>query len=634
MVYRTHTCWDLNEKNIWEEVIISGWVNSSRDHGWVIFIDLRDRYWICQIKADPATTDPKLMEIAKKIKDEYVIKVRWKVVRRPEGTENPDIPTWMIEIVPEEIEILSEAEHPPFEVAKEHPVWEEIRMKYRYIDLRRPKMKENIIQRHKILHNIFNFLSDKWFLHIETPYLIKNTPEWAREYIVPSRFYPGQAYVLPQSPQQLKQILMVAWMDKYFQIAKCFRDEDLRWDRQPEFTQIDLEMSFVNAEDVINVVEEMLKNVVKELYPNKKLKFDPFLRMTWEEAMNKYWSDKPELRVEWLELIDVSDIAEQSDLKVFKDIVEKGWVVKWLLVDKIFTRWEIDKLTKLLQEKWAKWLAYIIFEWWEAKSPILKFFSDDLKLKLFSHLADKEYSNLEEALKGLEWKTAFFQATSWLEANELLGYLRNLLIKQLELTKWKEDELAFVWVTDFPMFEWDEELWELGAMHHPFTKPKKEYEQFLIDLWKQIKEFRESGWKIKDFWRKNPDLLKKVLEVKADAYDIALNWYEIGWWSIRITNPQLQEAIFEILWLDEKQIEERFGHMLEAFKYWAPPHWGLAIWFDRFVMILQNEPNIRQVIAFPKTQKWEDLMLRTPSKVDEQLLDELWLVVKDLEDEK
>ncbi len=629
MSYRTHTCWELSEKDLNKDVVLSGWVNSTRDHGGVIFIDLRDRYWITQIKADPATTDPKIMEIAKKAKDEYVLQVKWKVVRRPKGTENPSIPTWMIEVVPEEITILSEAEHPPFEIAKEHPVWEEIRMKYRYIDLRRNWMKENIIQRHRILHNIFNFLSEEGFLHIETPYLIKNTPEGAREFIVPSRHYPGQAYVLPQSPQQLKQILMVAWFDKYFQIAKCFRDEDLRWDRQPEFTQIDLEMSFVDADDVMNVVEKMLINAVEQLYPNKTILQKPFPKLSWEEAMNSYGSDKPELRIDKLKLVDISDIASKSDLKVFKDIVESWGVVKGILVDKVFTRWEIDKFTKLLQEKGAKWLAYIIFENWEAKSPILKFFSDELKLQLFSRLVWKEFNNLEEALKELEWKTAFFQATDWLAANELLGYLRDILIKQLELTKGKENELAFAWITDFPMFEWDEELGELGAMHHPFTKPKKQYEKFLKQVWKQIKEFRQSWGKIKDFWRKNPDILKKLLEVKADAYDIVLNWYEIGGGSIRITDPDLQEAIFEILWLTEQQIQERFGHMLEAFKYGAPPHWGLAIGFDRFVMILQNQPNIRQVIAFPKTQKWEDLMLRTPSKVDKDLLNELGLEIKE-----
>ena len=626
MVYRTHTLDQIDEKLIGQEVIVSGWVNSTRDHWGVIFVDLRDRYWKVQIKADPQTTPENIMNIFKKLKDEYVIKVRWKVIERPAWTENPEIKSWKVEIIPEEIEILSEAEHPPFEVAKQHPVGEDIRMKYRYIDLRRESMKDNIIQRHKILHRIFNFLSDKWFLHIETPYLIKNTPEGAREFVVPSRFYPWQGYVLPQSPQQLKQILMVAWFDKYFQIARCFRDEDLRWDRQPEFTQIDLEMSFVNANDVMKITEDMLLDVVENLYSDKEIVEKPFPRYSREEVMNKWGSDKPELRYQGMKLVDVSDIAAQSDLKVFKNIVEEGGVVKGMLVDKVFTRSQIDKLTKLAQEKWAKWLAYIVFEGSQAKSPILKFFNEDLQLKLFSRLAWKEYSSLEEALSDLEWKTAFFQATDWHQAVEILGFLRNRLIKDLDLLKWKENQLFFLWVTDFPMFEFDEETGEIGAMHHPFTKPKDEYIDFIKQIWKQIIDFRKQTWKsAKEFFRKNPDILKKLLEVKADAYDIVLNGYEIWGGSIRITDPELQKAIFEILGLTEEQIQERFGHMIEAFKYGVPPHWWLAIWFDRLVMILQNEPNIRQVIAFPKTQKWEDLMLKTPSKIDEELLKELGL---------
>lgn len=631
-IFRTHSLDEIDESLLGQEVVVSGWVNSIRDHWWVIFIDLRDRFWKVQIKADPKTVPEEIMNIIKKIKDEYVIKVRWKVVKRPEWTENPDIKSWKVEILPEYVEILSEAEHPPFEIAKEHPVWEEIRMKYRYLDLRRESMKKNIIQRHKILHKIFNFLSNKWFLHIETPYLIKNTPEWAREFIVPSRFSPGKGYVLPQSPQQLKQILMVAGFDKYFQIARCFRDEDLRWDRQPEFTQIDIEMSFVNSDDVMKITEDMLLDVVENLYPEKQIVKKPFPRFAWKDIMDKYWSDKPELRYQWMQIVDVSDIAVRSDLNVFKNIVNDWWVVKWILVDANFTRSQIDKFTKLVQEKWAKWLAYIIFEWWEAKSPILKFFSDELKLELFSTLAGKDYSSLEEALKDLEGKTAFFQATDWLQAVKILGFLRNLLIKELGLLEWKENLLYFLWVVDFPMFELDEDTWEIGAMHHPFTKPKDEYVEFIKQVWKQIKEFREQTWKsVKDFFRKNSDILKKLLEVKADAYDIVLNWYEIWGWSIRITDPELQTAIFEILWLTPQQIEDRFWHMLEAFKYWVPPHWGLAIWFDRLVMILQNEKNIRQVIAFPKTQKWEDLMLKTPSQIDSQLLKELWLSVNDNE---
>ncbi len=602
---RTHNCWEINEANIWQDIKISWWVNSARDHWWVIFIDLRDRFWITQVKADPDTVSNEVLEIAHWLKDEFVISVEWKVSQRPDWTENENIKTWKIEIIPNKIDILSKSDVLPFQVAEEKHVWEETRMKHRYLDLRREGMKNNIIARHNMTKEIFDFLVKKDFLYIETPSLIKNTPEWAREYIVPSRNKPWEAYVLPQSPQQLKQILMLSWFDRYFQIARCFRDEDLRWDRQPEFTQIDMELSFAEQSDVIDIITELFKEISKKSFPNKNIK-DNIPKLTWEEAMNKYWIDKPELRTKELEIIDVSDIASRSELKVFGDVVSNWWVVKWITANKVFTRSQVDKYTSLLQEKWAKWLAYIIWDEEGPKSPILKFFPEELQNELFERLWLKE------------GKTAFFQATDWLPANEFLGYLRTMLIKDMELTKGKENELDFTWVVDFPMFEIDEDTWKLVSMHHPFTKPKDDYIEYIKKVWKKIK-----NWENIDEKEKN-----ELLKVKADAYDLTLNWYEIAGWSVRIHDQELQESIFYILWLKEEEIQERFWHMLEAFKYWVPPHAWIAIWFDRVVMIYQNMPNIREVIPFPKTQKWEDLLLNSPSEVDPKLLQELWLKIK------
>lgn len=603
--YRTHKCWELTSSNIWETIKLSWWVNTSRDHWWVIFIDLRDRYWITQIKVDPATTESQTMSKAKEIKSEYVIQVEGKVSQRPEWTINSNISTWKIEIIPENIKILSESKHPPFEVADEHFVREETRMKYRYLDLRREQMQKNIKARNQITSKIFDSLKKEDFMYIETPFLIKNTPEWAREYIVPSRHSPGKSYVLPQSPQQLKQILMISGFDKYFQIAKCFRDEDLRGDRQPEFTQIDLEMSFVEENDIISLTEKLMKDIVSEIYPEKQILENPFPQIQRENAMNKYWVDNPETRIKNLEITDISEIAQKSDLKVFKDVVSNWGVVKGMLVDKTFTRWEIDKFTKLLQEKWAKWLAYIIWDEEGPKSPILKFFSEETQKELFEKMWAKE------------WTTIFFQATEWLEAVSYLGYLRTILIKEMNLTESLSNELWFTWIKDFPLFEIDEDSGKLTSSHHPFTQPQDKY----LPLIKEISE------KLQKWEKLNQEDKNKLLEVKAKAYDLVLNWNEIAGGSIRISDINLQNQIFTLLWISKEETQERFWHMLEAFQYWVPPHWGIAIWFDRLVMLLQNMSNIREIIPFPKTQKWEDLMLSAPTGIDENLLKELWLKI-------
>ena len=605
MSYRSHTCGQLTKDNLDQEVTLSGWINSTRDHGGVIFIDLRDIYGFTQVKADPKTTAEDVMSVAHKLKDEYVIKVTWKVIQRPEWTENSELTTWEIEVVPSDIQIISESEHPPFEVANEHHVWEELRMQYRYLDMRRQTMQQNIVARHKVFSQMFNFLSQRDFLYLETPELIKNTPEWAREFIVPSRNYEGKSYVLPQSPQQVKQLLMVSGFDRYFQLAKCFRDEDLRWDRQPEFTQLDLEACFVEQEDVMNIIEDMMKDIVKNSYSYKTLQSDPFSRITWKEAMDTYGNDSPELRTKEFSFVDISDIARESDLKVFRDVVDQWWVVKWFVVDKIFTRWEIDKYTEKLQEKWAKGLAYIVWDEEWPKSPILKFFSEEQQQQIF------------ERIRAKQWTTSFFQATDWLDANSLLGYLRDMLVKDLNMTAWKEDELSFYWVTDFPLFEIDEDTGKLASPHHPFTMPKEE----------DIPVVKELGKKVQQWEKLSQEDKEKLLKIKSQSYDLVLNGYEIWGGSIRIADQELQNAIFSLLGMSEEVIQQRFGHMTKAFQYWVPPHGWLAIGFDRLVMILQNMPNIREVIPFPKTQKWEDLMLGTPTDIDDDLLKELKLKI-------
>lgn len=595
---------------IGQTVTLGWWAHTIRDHGGVLFVDLRDRYGITQIKADPATTDASLLQTINAIKDEYVIKVTGEVAARPEWTINSDLATGEIEVIPTSVEILSASKPLPFQISQENAVGEEIRMEHRYLDLRRERMKDNIMARSTLTMATFEFFRDEGFVYVETPSLIKNTPEWAREYIVPDRRRSWSGYVLPQSPQQLKQMLMVAGYDRYVQLARCFRDEDLRGDRQPEFTQIDLEMSFVEQEDVLQLMERYYRHLFA-FYPHKMIQNDTFRRMTYDEAMSIYGIDKPEWRTEKLTITDVSEIAAQSDMKVFGDIVASGGVVIGMVSDKLYSRGEIDKFTTRLQEKGAKWLAYIVWGENGPTSPILKFFSEEQQQALLTQLWLTE------------GKVAFFQAWDWQPAHELLGYLRTILIEEQWLVTNKQDELACGFVTDFPMFEVDEETWGIAAVHHPFTKPKDEDIPYVLELAKMI-----------EWWHTlTSDERTAVMAIKSDAYDVVVSGYEAAGGSIRIHDATLQKAIFTIFGLSEQEIEARFGHMLRAFSYGVPPHGGCAVGFDRTVMILQDEPNIREVIAFPKTQKGEDLLLGAPSAIDEKLYDELHLRVVGWEEE-
>ena len=577
-MYRTHTCNDLTTKEIGQQVTLSGWVHRRRDHGGIIFIDLRDRYGLTQIVFDPEF-DQAALEVADKVRPEYVLKVTGEVRKRLEGQDNANMATGQVEVYINEIDILNDAKTPPFEIDQDKPVNEELRLKYRYLDLRKDRMKNNIVLRHKVIKEIRDAMDKESFVEIETPILIKGTPEGSREYLVPSRLYPGKFYVLPQSPQQLKQMLMIAGYDRYFQIARCFRDEDQRGDRQPEFTQLDIEMSFVEEKDVMAVNEKLLIDLTKKFMPDKKIQNEPFPVITWQEAMETYGSDKPDIRFE-MKIVDVTDIVKNSGFSVFSNAVKEGGVVKALRVEGggKFTRKEIDDLTELARIHGAKGLAYFLYEEDDSvRSPLTKFMS-------------------EEEIKGITEKTGakagdcvFFGADQFNTACEALGQVRLACGDKFNLRD--PNVFAFLWVHEFPMFERDQATGGLGAMHHPFTRPMDE------DI----------------------DLLETAPEkARSIAYDVVLNGNEIGGGSMRIHEQKLQQKIFNILKITPEDAEIRFGHMLEAFSYGAPPHGGIAWGLDRLIMIFAGEPNIREVIAFPKDQKAKDLTLGAPSVMPEK----------------
>lgn len=576
-MYRTHTCNELSLKNIGNEIILCGWIHRRRDHGGLIFIDLRDRYGLTQIVSDPKAS-PEAHKIADNSRPEFVVRVKGIVRKRPDGMANSKITTGEIEVLIKEFDVLNKAKTPPFEIDQDNDVNEELRLKYRYLDLRRERMKNNITMRHKVIKKIRDYMDEKSFLEVETPILIKGTPEGSREYLVPSRLYPGKFFVLPQSPQQLKQLLMVAGIDRYFQIARCFRDEDQRGDRQPEFTQLDVEMSFVEMEDVLRLNEELMIMLVKSLVPHKKIKQMPFPRLTWLEAMDKYGSDKPDLRFD-MPIVDVGAIVKECEFQVFTQALKLGGVVRALCVNNgaKFTRKEIDELTEVAKIYGAKGLAYIQMASDGPKSPFAKFLKDD------------EMKNLLEKTGAKEGDIVFFGAGEYKTVCESLGHVRLACGEKFGLTS--KDIFAFCWIYDFPLFEWSKEEQRLNSAHHPFTSPKME-----------------------DIAMLDTDTEK----VRAVAYDLALNGSEVAGGSIRIHDAALQSKIFDVLKISKEDAMRRFGHLLRAFEYGAPPHGGIAWGLDRLIMLFQDEPNIREVIAFPKDQKAKDLMLDAPSALPEE----------------
>lgn len=582
---RTHTCNQLGAGDVGRQVVLAGWVFRRRDHGGVIFADLRDREGITQVVFNPEV-DEAVHQKAHDIRSEYVLCVRGNVEKRPEGMTNPNLATGEIEILVTELKILNAAKTPPFMIEDEVEVSESLRLKFRHLDLRRPQLQQNIIRRHKASVSVRNFLVKNGFLEIETPVLTRSTPEGARDYLVPSRVNPGLFYALPQSPQLFKQLLMISGFERYYQIVRCFRDEDLRADRQPEFTQIDMELSFVGEEDVMSVAEGLMAALFKDVLDQTLV--TPFPRLSYDEAMARYGLDKPDVRF-GLELKDVSDIVSGSGFKVFADSVKKGGMVKALNAKGCmdFSRKEIDDLTALAAVYQARGLAWIKVREDGWQSPIVKFFTDEEKASLARRL-DMQVGDL-----------VFFVADKTKIVNEALGHLRNHLGKRLNLIN--EAEFAFVWVTRFPMFDYDEAEKRYQAMHHPFTSPLEE-----------------------DYDRLQTD----PLAVKSRAYDLVLNGSEIGGGSIRIHQKELQEKVFEALGMERESYEEKFGFLLSALESGAPPHGGIAFGFDRLVMLLCGQSSIRDVIAFPKTQKAACLLTNAPSEAAKAQLDELFIRVK------
>lgn len=582
---RTLYIGELNNNFVGKEIIVSGWVLRRRDHGGVIFIDLRDRTGLLQIVFEEGI-DPKIHDLANSIRIEYVISVKGLIRKRPPGMENPKIPTGEIELVATDVEILNTSKTPPFPMDEDlSEVSEAIRLKYRYLEMRALNGLNPFIFRHKVNQTIRKFLDNKGFLEIETPFLTKSTPEGARDYLVPSRLYPGKFYALPQSPQLFKQILMIAGIDKYYQIVKCFRDEDLRADRQPEFTQLDIEMAFVDENDIMNTIEELLAYLFKETL-NITLE-TPFPKLSYETALRDYGTDRPDIRFD-MKLKDLSYLFKDTSFKVFRNTLESGGIIKGLKAPANFSRKELDDLTKFAQELGAKGLAWIKYDKnansFEKKwsSPIVKFFEKSVLEKL-----EEIFNPLEE------FATFFFVADKEDIVNFILSELRNHLAKKLGLIP--ENKFSFVWIIDFPLFEWDEEENRLVSVHHPFTHPKEEDISFL-----------------------ETDPLK----VKSRAYDIVLNGVEIGGGSIRIHKRELQEKIFKLLNISPEEAQEKFGFLLTALEYGAPPHGGIAFGLDRLIMLMLGKKSIREVIPFPKTQRAQCLLTGAPSEVKiEQILE-------------
>jgi aspartyl-tRNA synthetase len=577
---RTHTCGDLRKENVGSKTTLCGWVSKRRDHGGLIFIDLRDRYGITQIVFQP--DNKKIFAVAEKLRREDVIQVTGKIRHRPDGMVNPKLPTGTIEVVISELEVLNKSDVPPLEVDDNKVANEDMRLKYRYIDLRRPSMQAKLELRHKAAQATREYFTKNDFLEIETPMLVRSTPEGARDYMVPSRVHPGQCYSLPQSPQLYKQLLMVSGVDRYFQLPKCLRDEDLRADRQPEFTQIDFEMSFVEENDVLETIEGLMKHVFKK---TMNITLDiPFKRLTFDESMDRYGCDKPDLRF-GLELTDITDIATKSDFSVFKDVVKKGGIVKCINPQVDMSRKELDELIEFSKKLGAKGMAWARITKDGLESSITKYLSASTQ---------KEILKKTGAKKGL----LLFIADTFKTTNSVLAGLRNELGKKLELID--EDAFNFCWIVDFPLFEWDDEVDHWVPAHHMFSMPKSEHIKLL---------------------EKDP------AKVKATLYDLVLNGNELASGSIRIHREDIQEKVMNVIGLDKKKAYKKFGFLLEAFKYGAPPHGGAALGFDRMVALMSKTSDIREVIAFPKNKAAQSPMDGCPSEIEPNIAKEVHIKV-------
>lgn len=591
-MYKTNSCGELRADDVGRQVTLAGWVDRRRDHGGVTFVDLRDRFGIIQLVTNPEIS-PGAHHALEPVRMEWVIQAEGTVRRRPEGMENPDLPTGEIEVEVTRIRVLNPADTPPFLINQEEVVDEQTRLEFRYLDLRRKRMQNNILLRHRVTNFIRRYLDQQSFLEVETPILFKTTPEGARDYIVPSRVHPGQFYALPQSPQQLKQLLMVAGIERYFQIARCFRDEDQRGDRQPEFTQLDIEMSFVEREDVMALLEGLYTALVKEVAPHKKLFRTPWPKLTYQEAMDRFGKDNPDIRF-GMELQNLSSLVAESKFKVFSGTVKRGGSVRGINARGLgdYSRRQIEELTDFVKPYGAKGLAYIaLTEEGTQRSSFTKFLSTEEETQLLSAM-DAQPGDL-----------LLFVADEDSIVFESLGRLREEIRDRLELVD--QDTLAFCWIVDFPLVNWNEEEERWDPSHHLFTAPMEEDQAYLD---------------------------QDPARVRGQQYDLVLNGYEIAGGSIRIHKADLQEKIFSLIGLDLAVAKERFGHMLRAFSFGTPPHGGIASGIDRLCMLLADEPNIREVIAFPKNQSARDLMGGAPSPVESEQLEELHIKM-DLEED-